>query len=335
MSTNRTHHLKYPDADLRLDPVSAEEAGFCYTQLPGRDAEFGCVGHMLLEPGSDSHSSEVKFSSKWFPHVPELETDELREEFQRVLDGLRQHGPLQDPNTAEEFGKGHPEATIPGDVGMRGFRFDAESISCYVRCPTYLRGSSCIYLYNKDLLKDFLEREGPDVREHIKVTDYGYMCELFPEYAQDVEAIQAAVSGLINFAAALAVCGEDKMIPEVREYLIEMVEYMLTSAETNPNVTDVYWADKKYGELVDQAVASARETGKAPGMSGTDAEALYTGLDLYIRELISDGEHDDRIEQSRKIAARLQQEWPSAADHPELFTARQMSETGPQMGGMV
>ena len=312
-----------------LSPIPAEEAGFCYTQHPGRDAEFGCVGHMRFDPGS-----ELKFSSQWFPHVPDLETDELRKEFQTVLDELRLHGPLQDPHTTVGFCERHPEAVIPGDIGMRGFRLDGANITCYVRCSTIPRGSSYIYLYDKDTLNGFLERNGPDITEHIKVTDYGEMCESFPEYAQDVAAIQAAVPGLICCAATLAVKGRVDEIPELREYLIHMAAYMLTSAETNPNVTDMYWADKKYGEMVDKAVAAARETGKAPEMSGRDVEAVYTGLELYIKELMSDGEYDDWVEQSRGIAAKLQQEWPSAADHPELFLAQQANEAGQMMGGM-
>ena len=96
----------------------------------------------------------------------------------------------------------------------------------------------------------------------------------------------------------------------------------------------MYWADKKYGEMVDKAVAAARETGKAPEMSGRDVEAVYTGLDLYVRELIADGEYEDWVGQSRRIAANLQQEWPSAADHPELFAAQQENEAGQMMGGM-
>ena len=312
-----------------LAPIPAEEAGLCYTQQPGRDSEFGCVGHMRFEPGS-----ELKFSSQWFPHVPELETDELREEFQTVLDELRQHGPLQNPQATAGFCERHPEAVIPGDMGMRGFRLDGANITCYVRCSTIPRGSSYIYLYDKDRLNGFLERNGPDITEHIKVTDYGEMCESFPGYAQDAAAIQAAVPGLICYAATLAVKGRVDEIPELREYLIHMAAYMLTSAETNPNVTDMYWADKKYGEMVDKAVAAALETGKAPKMSGMDAEAVYTGLDLYVRELIADGEYEDWVGQSRRIAANLQQEWPSAADHPELFAAQQENEAGQMMGGM-
>ena len=312
-----------------LSPIPSGEAGLCYTQQPGRDAEFGCVGHMRFDPGS-----ELKFSSEWVPHVPEMETEELWKEFQTVLDELRLHGPLQDPRAMVEFCERHPEAVIPGDIGMRGFRLDGENITCYARCSTIPRGNSYIYLYDKDTLNGFLERNGPDITEQIKVTAYGEMCESFPGYAQDAAAIQAAVPGLICYAATLAVQGREDEIPELREYLIVMAAYMLTSAETNPNVTDMYWADKKYGEMVDKAVAAAREPGKAPEMSGMDAEAVYTGLDLYMMELISDGEHEDWIEQSRRIAAKFQQEWPSAADHPELFAAQQANETGLKMGGM-
>lgn len=312
-----------------LSPIPAKEAGLCYTQQPGRDAEFGCVGHMRFEPGS-----ELRFGSEWVPHVPDLETDELWKEFQTVLDELRLHGPLQDPRATVEFCERHPEAVIPGDIGMRGFRLDGEYITCYVRCSTIPRGNSYIYLYDKDTLNGFLERNGPDITEQIKVTAYGEMCEFYPGYAQDAAAIQAAVPGLIGYAATLAVQGREDEIPELREYLIHMTAYMLTSAETDPNVTDMDWADKKYGEMVDKAVAAARETGKVPEMSGKDAEAVYTGLDLYIKELMSDGEYEDRVEQSGRIAAGFQQEWPSAADHPELFAVQQANETELKMGGM-
>ena len=147
-----------------LDPIPAEEAGLCYTQQPGRDAEFGCIGHMRFEPGS-----ELKFSSEWFPHVPELETDELWKEFQTILDELRQHGPLQDPQATAGFCERHPEAAIPGDMGMCGFRLDGENITYYVRCSTIPRGNSYIYLYDKDRLNGFLERNGPDIMEHTTV----------------------------------------------------------------------------------------------------------------------------------------------------------------------
>lgn len=287
----QAHGLNYPAAGHQLKSVPVEEAGLCYTQLPGQDAEIGCIGYMLLDPGF-----ELKFSSKWISQQTGPERKELWTEFQTVLDELRQYGPLRDPHTTVEFCEKHPEAEIPGDMRMRGFRLDAESITCYVRCSTIPRGSSYIYLYDKDKLRDFLERVGSDISDRIRVTGYGEMCELFPEYAHEVATLQTAIPGLVNYAATLAVRGEMEKIPELREYIIHMVEFCLTPAETNPNVTDIDWAEKKYGDMVDKAVTATQEAGEAPELSSTDIEALYAGLELYVQELIADGASEDWLE---------------------------------------
>lgn len=316
--------------EYELQPVPAVEAGLCYTQLPGQDAEIGCVGYMLLTPVSGTD-----FTRKWFPRNPELATGEQMKLFETVLDELRICGPLRDPYTIAEFAERRPEAEILCDVREYGFRLNEGDITCYMRCSTIPYLKSRVFLYDGDTLENFLEREGPDIRERVRAMDYGEICENNPDYAGKVAVYKAAIPGLMKYAAALAVRGDGEEVPELREYLINMARFSLEPVDTEPCGKSWYWAHKKYGEALDKAVAAALEAGEAPELDSGEVEALYAGLELYVREMICTGDLEDWVEQTRGLASELRQEWPPAAEYPELFAVQQAEETGPRMGGMT
>ena len=84
-----------PETPIRylLCPAFPEEAGLFYAQTPERDEELGAIGHVRIDFG---YHGREGFYHTWWPRGPEeLNTQEFREELDRVVNDLRK-GVLKD-----------------------------------------------------------------------------------------------------------------------------------------------------------------------------------------------------------------------------------------------
>lgn len=84
-----------PETPLRhmLYPASQDEAGLFYAQTPERDEELGAIGHVRIDFG---HGGNEGLYHTWWPRGPkELNTQEFRDELDKVVNDLRQ-GVLKD-----------------------------------------------------------------------------------------------------------------------------------------------------------------------------------------------------------------------------------------------
>lgn len=86
--------LKDAEHDLNKQmtwkPIEAEKADWLYSSHEETDAARGCIGHLR----GDFGRSGTEFWTSWFDHSPKLNNEEFRQEFQTIVDGLRNEGGL-------------------------------------------------------------------------------------------------------------------------------------------------------------------------------------------------------------------------------------------------
>ena len=141
--------------DLYLRLASAEEAGLFYSQeTEKQDQRLGTVGHLRIDFGS----SGLEFWSSWWAHNGnQLNTAEFKSNLQRVVDELRQNGPLKDLKAMQEYCAEHGGA-IANEDKSHGFIVENENYQYCLRC-TPLPGHYQGYLYCYDLRQQRMDQK--------------------------------------------------------------------------------------------------------------------------------------------------------------------------------
>lgn len=127
--------------NLKWEPLTADRQDWLYSADDQTDMTRGCIGHLR----GDFGSSGDEFWTSWFDHLPDLKSQEFRDEFQEVVNGLRKEGGL-----LKSF-SGMSSQCRKGFAGEDGFGFQAETRNrtyC-LRCIPR-RGEYNFYLYAYD-----------------------------------------------------------------------------------------------------------------------------------------------------------------------------------------
>ncbi len=117
--------------EYEIQTAAPEEADFFYSN-PEMDKELGCIGHLR----GDFGQSGKAFWTSWWEHQSDLKTDTFKEEFDDLINSLRENGILKGMHSMAEYCFAHPEARIPGSrfLGIYGFRVITDKHRYYFRC---------------------------------------------------------------------------------------------------------------------------------------------------------------------------------------------------------
>ncbi len=129
--------------EYEIQAAAPEEADFFYSN-PEMDKELGCIGHLR----GDFGQSGKAFWTSWWEHQSDLKTDAFKEEFDNLINSLRENGILKDMHSMAEYCFAHPEARIPGSrlPETYGFRAVTDKYRYFFRCFPH-KGDNNFYIY--------------------------------------------------------------------------------------------------------------------------------------------------------------------------------------------
>ena len=208
------------DYTIRL--MKPEEYNFAYTQKQEILDDSACIGHLRVDLDSNGQG----FYTTWDDHRPELNSPEFKQEFDDVINALREQEIsgccLKDRDSLKKFCNQFPEAKMTEDGREFGFRLDTDDYTYMMRLnPNRGEYAAYIYAYERDLLDFYLvPTKEPETIE--KITVLVVEPEAVP-YVKEIDHtlgdLQSEVSGYIQaiypFEDQVAlICNEDgKMIP--------------------------------------------------------------------------------------------------------------------------
>ncbi len=108
-----------------INATAPEEAALFYSNAE-KDRELGCIGHLR----GDFGRSGKEFWTTWWEHQSGLKTQEFKDEFDMLINSLREHGFMKDRGSMADYCYSHAEARIPGawHHDVFGFRLDTANI---------------------------------------------------------------------------------------------------------------------------------------------------------------------------------------------------------------
>lgn len=134
--------------NLDIQVTAPEEDSLYYTDTE-KDLKTGCIGHLRGDFGSGGE----EFWTSWWEHQGAPKTQAFRNEFDELVNSLREQGLLKSRNDMAEYCVKHPEALI-SSAWLRdsyGFRMDTEKHRYYIRCtPRPGDYNFYIYCYSKE-----------------------------------------------------------------------------------------------------------------------------------------------------------------------------------------
>jgi len=143
-----------------LGSVSSEETEFFYSsQLLERDREIGCIGHLRADFGRNGN----EFWNTWENHFTDYKTQDFKDEFDSVINSLRDKGILKNRSAMSAHCGKHPEAKLAdGRDNNYGFKIKTDSHVYYLRCNAS-QGDYNLYCYAYD--RSRLEKAMPSLAE--------------------------------------------------------------------------------------------------------------------------------------------------------------------------
>ena len=128
---------------MELFPAKPEEAPRFFSWDDGRDAAYGCIGHMRgYFEGNILHHT-------WWPHDWDSRCNNavFKADLTRVVDWLKAgFAPLKNLEIMDAFCAQRPQAAIPKEDRAYGFRIETKRYRYMLRC-TPVRGTYQVYLY--------------------------------------------------------------------------------------------------------------------------------------------------------------------------------------------
>lgn len=140
---------------------------------------------------------------------------------------------------------------------------------------------------------------------------------LEPVYRSNETFIRNCITGLTQYGACLAAEHQDAQIPELRQLITDMAEFW--NLDRDESKDGYLRLREKYGGAFDWAVAQARDSRQAPGLSAEAQGSVLYGLELHAKEMTASGGLERWVQQCDKLTEQLHEKW---------------REPSPQMGGM-
>ena len=127
---NRKENIKH-EPRFSLQPASPSEAGLFFTLPKERDAELGTIGHVRIDFGSEGK----EFWHTWWPRGDEeLNSPEFKAELQKLVNELRETGPLKSLSAMSSYCAEHGGQIEGGWRQNYGYVVETEHYRYCLRC---------------------------------------------------------------------------------------------------------------------------------------------------------------------------------------------------------
>ena len=147
--------------DEAFRALSQAEREYTFHQSQQISMQTGLIGYLRADFGSTGK----EFYSSWNDFRKDLKTDEFREEFDNVINKLRDGGVLSDRDAMRKFCCGHPECDYQDDRSHYGVRLDTGKYSYLMRFnPNKGEYNLYCYCYQKDWLDDHIKNAESGIR---------------------------------------------------------------------------------------------------------------------------------------------------------------------------
>ncbi|MEG0892716.1 MAG: hypothetical protein RR998_05070 [Oscillospiraceae bacterium] len=137
------------------------ERNYTYSQSQQLSMQTGCIGHLR----ADMDSNGEGFFSSWDDFRKDLKTQEFKDEFDTVINGLRKDGNiLRNRSTLSKYCFSTPDSSF-GNEREYGVRVDTEKYAYLMRLnPHKGEYNLYCYCYRKDWLDSHLEKAEKGIR---------------------------------------------------------------------------------------------------------------------------------------------------------------------------
>lgn len=147
--------------DFEFRPATKAERMYTYSQSQQIGMQTGCIGHLR----ADMDTNGEGFFSSWDDFRTDLKTQEFKDEFDGVINALREKGGILSNRTAlMKYCYSTPESAFGNDWEF-GARADTEAYSYLMRLNPH-RGEYNLYCYcyRRDWLDDHLKQAARGIR---------------------------------------------------------------------------------------------------------------------------------------------------------------------------
>ena len=205
--------------ELNIHPILPEER-ICMGGHSNRELneKTGCIGYLT----ANLNASAPEFESSWRDRTPKLNTPEFTDDFNDMIDTLRQ-GMLKNPQELRKYCEAHPNSIMPNNFGSDkryGFRIDTGRYSYMLVCC--FRSTDCrLWLNAFSFLS--LDRYMREARNGIPILDLRGREQFRMPNGGELQVISA--KGLSRFWA-LRYFDKDfvVVVNEIREGAIHHIE---------------------------------------------------------------------------------------------------------------
>ena len=116
--------------DYEKRAMTEEEDKYTFSQSSQISGQTGLIGYLRADMDTDGNG----FFSTWFDHKKDLKTDEFKQEFDKVINSLREDGDiLHDRAALSKYCHSTPQAKMNTDQEYYGVRVDTEKYAYLMR----------------------------------------------------------------------------------------------------------------------------------------------------------------------------------------------------------
>lgn len=156
--------------DLDMRALTEKEDKFTFSNSMQISMQCGLIGHLRADMDSDGNG----FFSSWEDYRKELKTDEFKDEFDKVINSLREEGDiLYNRKSLAKYCYSSPQAKMNNEHDYYGGRIDTEKYAYLCRLNPN-KGEYNLYCYC--YIKDWLDK-------HIRSAEKGIRF-ITPEYKE-------------------------------------------------------------------------------------------------------------------------------------------------------
>lgn len=156
--------------DLDMRALTEKEDKYTFSNSTQISMQCGLIGHLRADMDSDGNG----FFSSWEDYRKELKTDEFKDEFDKVINSLREEGDiLYNRKSLAKYCYSSPQAKMNNEQDYYGVRVDTEKYAYLCRLNPN-KGEYNLYCYC--YIKDWLDK-------HIRSAEKGIRF-ITPEYKE-------------------------------------------------------------------------------------------------------------------------------------------------------
>ena len=279
--------------DLDMRALTEKEDKYTFSNSMQISMQCGLIGHLRADMDSDGNG----FFSSWEDFRKELKTDEFKDEFDKVINSLREEGDiLYNRKALAKYCYSSPQAKMNNEQDYYGVRVDTEKYAYLCRLnPNKGEYNLYCYCYIKDWLDKHIRsaEKGirfitPEYKEKFRISDGekiritfsdGEVKDRVCRYIDDSHVeVGDDLYHICEFAERTEACGA-KVIP-LRS---DLPEQCYASLGTTPEVviikkgTDGYFKTDILCQSTEEAKQLADEYNGKLGVAKAQAEAMKAG----------------------------------------------------------